>query len=72
MKSQTLILVWNTTKENKMSKVAQLAYDIEQMYIEGYSPPTISVVLECPVSFVYEWLDENGILESDTGENDYA
>ena len=55
-----------------MSKVAQLAYDIEQMYIEGYSPKTISVVLECPVSFVYEWLGENGVKESNTEENNYA
>ena len=55
-----------------MSKVAELAYDIEQMYIEGYGPKAISVVLGCPVSFVYEWLDENGVKESDTEENDYA
>ena len=55
-----------------MSRVSELAYDIEQMYIEGYSPNTISVVLECPLSFIYDWLDENGVKEADTGENDYA
>jgi hypothetical protein len=55
-----------------MSKVSQLAYDIEQMYIEGHCAQTISAVLECPVSFVYEWLDDNGVKESNTEENDYA
>jgi hypothetical protein len=53
-----------------MSKVSNLAYDIEQMYIEGYSPKTISAILECPVSFVYEWLDSNNVAESQQDEVD--
>jgi len=35
----------------------ELAYDIEQLFIEGYSPRTISVMLECPIEIVYDWLE---------------
>lgn len=44
-----------------MSKMAELAYDIEQLYIEGYSPKTIAMMLECPVETVYEWIEEVGV-----------
>lgn len=44
-----------------MSKVAELAYDIEQMYIEGSSPTYIAKVLGCPVETVYDWLNEVGL-----------
>ena len=40
-----------------MSKMSELAYDIEQLYIEGYSPKTIAAQLECPLETVYEWLE---------------
>lgn len=40
-----------------MSKVAELAYDIEQLYIEGHSPKMIAKILECPVEIVYEWIE---------------
>jgi hypothetical protein len=40
-----------------MSKMADLSYDIEQLYIEGYGPKTISIMLECPVDLVYGWLE---------------
>lgn len=43
-----------------MSKMADLAYDIEQLYIEGYSPKSIAVQLECPLTTVYEWLEQYG------------
>ena len=46
-----------------MSKVAELAYDIEQYYIEGYSPKTIAAMLECPIEIVYDWLDQNRLEE---------
>ena len=48
-----------------MSKVAELAYDIEQLYIEGYSPKTIAMLLECPVSMVYDWMESEGVGESE-------
>ena len=41
-----------------MSKMAELAYDIEQLYIEGYTPKTIAAMLECPLNVVHEWLEE--------------
>ena len=41
--------------------MSDLAYDIEQMYIDGYSPKTIASLLECPLETVYAWLEENGL-----------
>ena len=46
-----------------MSKVAELAYDIEQLYIEGYSPKSIAIQLECPLAMVYDWLESNSVDE---------
>jgi transposase len=47
-----------------MSKMAELAYDIEQLYIEGYSPKSIAVQLECPLSVVYDWLEATNVAEA--------
>jgi hypothetical protein len=44
-----------------MSKMADLTYDIEQLYIEGHSPRMISIMLECPIEQVYGWLEEVGL-----------
>ena len=57
-----------------MSKVAELAYDIEQLYIEGYSPKTIAAMLECPMTMVYDWLESNSLQEDkiDPAEWDVA
>jgi hypothetical protein len=46
-----------------MSKMAELAYDIEQLYIEGFSPKAIAVQLGCPLTVVYDWLEETGVAE---------
>ena len=46
-----------------MSKVAELAYDIEQLYIEGYSPKTIAAQLGCPLTMIYDWLESNSVAE---------
>lgn len=43
-----------------MSKMSELAYDIEQLYIEGYGPKSIAVQLECPIEIVYDWIKDNG------------
>lgn len=37
-------------------KMAELSYDIEQLYIEGYSPKTIAIMLECPIEVVWDWM----------------
>ena len=51
-----------------MSKLADLAYDIEQLYIEGYSPKSISAMLKCPLSMVYDWLESTGVAETQQDE----
>ena len=47
-----------------MSKLAELAYDIEQLYIEGYSPKSIAVQLGCTLEMVYGWLESNSVSEA--------
>ena len=47
-----------------MSVMSELAYDIEQLYIEGFSPISISVQLGCPVDIVYDWLESIDVAES--------
>lgn len=37
--------------------MSDLAYDIEQLYIEGYSPKGIAAVLNCPIDLVYAWIE---------------
>jgi len=54
-----------------MSKMAELAYDIEQLYIEGYSPKSISALLECPLTVVYDWLEQNSVTESTADAADW-
>jgi hypothetical protein len=44
-----------------MSKVAELAYDIEQLYIEGHSPKMIAKILDCPVDIVFAWIEEQNV-----------
>lgn len=51
-----------------MSKVAELAYDIEQLFIEGYSPKSIAAQLNCPLSMVYDWIEGNGCDAEDEEE----
>jgi hypothetical protein len=38
----------------------ELAYDIEQLYIEGYGPKSIAIQLDCPIQMVYDWIKDNG------------
>jgi DNA-directed RNA polymerase specialized sigma24 family protein len=44
-----------------MSKMAELAYDIEQLYIEGLHPTKIAKTLGCPLSMVYDWLKDQSL-----------
>ena len=46
-----------------MSKMADLAYDIEQMYIAGFSARSIAVQLECPIEIVYGWIESNSVAD---------
>ena len=46
-----------------MSKVAELAYDIEQLYIEGYSAVSIAAQLNCPLEIVQDWIEEMSVAD---------
>jgi hypothetical protein len=46
-----------------MSKMAELAYDIEQLYIEGFSARSIAVQLKCPIDVVYGWIESNSVAD---------
>ena len=47
-----------------MSKMSELSYDIEQLYIEGYSARSIAVELKCPIDIVYGWIESNSVAEN--------
>ena len=44
-----------------MSKVKDLAYDIEALYIEGLTEKNIAKTLDIPVEMVYAWMTLNGV-----------
>jgi DNA-directed RNA polymerase specialized sigma24 family protein len=52
--------------------MSELAYDIEQLYIEGYSPKSIAIQLECPLSMIYDWLESNSVEASEEECSPYA
>ena len=47
-----------------MSKMAELSYDIVQLYIEGHSAKVIAIMLECPVEIVLGALEEMGVADA--------
>ena len=47
-----------------MSKVAELMYDIEQLYIDGLSAKSIARILECPIEIVLSALEEMNVADS--------
>lgn len=55
-----------------MSNIKDLTYDIEQLYIDGFSPSRIAKILDCPVSVVFDWLESNnfGVAEEPQEEFD--
>jgi len=48
------------------TRLSDVAYDIEQLYIEGYRPTTIAAQLDIPLSMVYDWLESVNV-EADSG-----
>jgi DNA-directed RNA polymerase specialized sigma24 family protein len=52
-----------------MSKLAELSYDIEQLYIDGFSPSRIAKILDCPLGIVYDWLEEQNVAEAPQEED---
>ena len=53
-----------------MSKMSELAWDIEQLYIEGLSAKRIAKELGCPVSVVEDWIKYQGV--ADAPQEDYS
>ncbi len=46
-----------------MSKMAELAYDIEQLYIEGLNAGQIARELNCPKEIVLDWIADQSLRE---------
>ena len=44
-----------------MSKMADLAYDVEQLYIEGHGAKMIADLLDCPVEQVFGYIQDMGV-----------
>jgi hypothetical protein len=55
-----------------MSKVAELAYDIEQLYIDGMSARMIALTLDCPIEIVLGFLEEIGVADTPQNEEIYS
>ena len=47
-----------------MSKMSELSYNIEQLYIEGFNARSIAVELKCPIDVVYGWIESNFVAEN--------
>ena len=54
---------FQSKKEMAMSKMADLAYDIETMYIDGLSAKRIAQMLDCPIETVLGQLAEMGVAD---------
>ena len=48
-----------------MSKMKDLSYDIEQLYIEGLNPVQIAQELDCSKELVIAWIVDQGITPFD-------
>lgn len=55
-----------------MSKMSELAYDIEQLYIEGYGPKSIALQLDCPLEVVYDWIEGNSLSAEESADPYYG
>jgi hypothetical protein len=47
-----------------MSKMADLAYDVEQLYIEGHSAKMIADLLDCPIEQVLGYIQDMGVQDA--------
>lgn len=55
-----------------MSKMAELYYDIESMYIDGVGAKRIAEILECPIDTVYAVLEDMGVADSPQKDEIYS
>ena len=47
-----------------MSKMAELSYDIEQLYIEGFNSRAIAAELNCPLEIVLGALEAMNVADT--------
>jgi hypothetical protein len=47
-----------------MSAIKDLAYDIEQLYIDGLSAKSIAKTLDCPIEQVLGFLEDIGVADA--------
>jgi hypothetical protein len=52
-----------------MSKIKDLAYDVETLFIDGHQPSQIALQLEIPLSIVQGFLKSFGVDERDMEED---
>jgi hypothetical protein len=55
-----------------MSKMAELSYDIQELYIDGLSAKQIASELGCPVEMVLRELAEMGVADTPQEEEIYS
>lgn len=55
-----------------MSKMSELSYDIEQLYIDGLSAKRIAAELNCPIEIVLGALEEMGVADAPQEEEVYS
>ena len=53
-----------------MSKMDDLIYDIEQLYIDGLSARQIADELNCPIKMVKDWIKRIGV--ADMPQEEYS
>lgn len=46
-----------------MSKMSELTYDIETLYIDGLSAKQIAKELKCPLGMVEQWIKEQSVAD---------
>jgi len=54
------------------TSLSDVAYDIEQLYIEGYRPTSIAAQLDIPLEMVYDWIESNGVTEAEDASPYYG
>jgi DNA-binding CsgD family transcriptional regulator len=54
-----------------MSKMSELSYDIEQMYIDGHSAKSIAMILGIPLYMVSEQLAEWSVADQPQEPEEY-
>jgi len=55
-----------------MSKMADLSYDIQELFIEGHSAQVIATMLECPIELVLGTLEDMGVADTPQDEEIYS